>query len=88
MGHADLVIAGGAETFSDVPIRLTRPRPVRQKIISLPEATKNGSLSGARHMLKGLKFKDLGLETPAIANYTTGEVMGVSSDRLSSKFGV
>jgi acetyl-CoA acetyltransferase len=30
----------------------------------------------------------LALETPAIANYTTGEVMGVSCDRLSSKFGV
>ncbi len=27
-------------------------------------------------------MKDLGLETPAIANYTTGEVMGHSSDRL------
>lgn len=37
----------------------------------------------------GLKMKDMfGLETPAIANYTTGEVMGVSSDRLSAKFGV
>ena len=42
----------------------------------------------ARHLLRGLKAKDLALETPAIANYTTGEVMGVSSDRLSAKFGV
>ena len=33
-------------------------------------------------------MKDIGIETPAIANYTTGEVMGVSSDRLSAKFGV
>jgi acetyl-CoA acyltransferase len=39
-------------------------------------------------MLKGLKMKDISLETPAIANYTTGEVMGVCSDRLSAKFGV
>ena len=37
----------------------------------------------------GLKTKEMfGLETPAIANYTTGEVMGVSSDRMSAKFGV
>ena len=28
------------------------------------------------------------LKTPAIANYTTGEVMGVSSDGLSAKFSV
>lgn len=49
---------------------------------------KKGPLSGIGHMLKGLKLKDLAFETPAIANYTTGEVMGVSSDRLSAKFGV
>jgi len=86
-GHADVVIAGGVETFSDVPIRLTRP--IRQKLITLPKAIKKGGPLGAlRHMLKGLKMKDLGLETPAIANYTTGEVMGVSSDKLSAKFGV
>mmetsp|Transcript_13235 Transcript_13235/g.21326 ORF Transcript_13235/g.21326 Transcript_13235/m.21326 type:complete len:460 (+) Transcript_13235:68-1447(+) len=86
-GHADVVIAGGVETFSDVPIRLTRA--VRQKLITLPKAMKKGGPLGAvRHMLKGLKMKDLALETPAIANYTTGEVMGVSSDKLSAKFGV
>jgi len=86
-GHADVVIAGGVETFSDVPIRLTRP--IRQKLITLPKAMKKGGPLGAlKHMLKGLKGKDLGLETPAIANYTTGEVMGVSSDKLSAKFGV
>eukprot|EP00607_Mallomonas_marina_P009779 CAMPEP_0182419066 /NCGR_PEP_ID=MMETSP1167-20130531/3460_1 /TAXON_ID=2988 /ORGANISM="Mallomonas Sp, Strain CCMP3275" /LENGTH=280 /DNA_ID=CAMNT_0024593665 /DNA_START=609 /DNA_END=1451 /DNA_ORIENTATION=- len=39
-------------------------------------------------LLKGLSLKDLTPEAPAIANYTTGEVMGVSSDRLSAKFGV
>lgn len=86
-GHADVIIAGGAETFSDVPIRLTRP--IRQKLITLPKAMKKGGPLGAiRHMTKGLKMKDIALETPAIANYTTGEVMGVSSDRLSAKFGV
>ena len=47
-----------------------------------------GPFGAVRHMLKGLKLKDVALETPAIANYTTGEVMGVSSDRLSAKFGI
>jgi len=86
-GHASTVIAGGCETFSDVPIRLTRP--MRQKLITLPKAMKKGGAIGAvKHML-GLKMSEaFALETPAIANYTTGEVMGVSSDRLSSKFGV
>jgi len=86
-GHASVVLVGGCETFSDVPIRLTRP--MRQKLITLPKAMKKGGALGAvKHML-GLRLKDvLSLETPAIANYTTGEVMGVSSDRLSAKFGV
>jgi acetyl-CoA acyltransferase len=86
-GKADVVIAGGCETFSDVPIRLTRP--IRQKLITMPKAMKKGGAFGAiQHLLKGLKIKDISLETPAIANFTTGEVMGVSSDRLSAKFGV
>jgi len=55
----------------------------------MPKAMKKGGPLGAvRHLLKGLKGKDISLETPAIANYTTGEVMGVSSDRLYAKFGV
>lgn len=86
-GHADVVLAGGCETFSDVPIRLSRP--IRQKLITMNKAMKKGGTLGAiQHMLKGLKGKDLALETPAIANYTTGEVMGISSDKLSAKFGV
>lgn len=86
-GHADVVLAGGVETFSDTPIRLSRP--LRQKLITVNKAMrKGGALGGIQHMLKGLKMKDVGIETPAIANYTTGEVMGVSSDKLSAKFGV
>lgn len=86
-GRADVIVAGGAETFSDVPIRLTRP--IRQKLITMSKATKKGGMLGSiKHLLKDLKLKDIGIETPAIANYTTGEVMGVSSDRLSAKFGV
>jgi acetyl-CoA acyltransferase len=86
-GKANVIIAGGCETFSDVPIRLTRP--IRQKLITMPKAMKKGGTLGAiQHLFKGLQSKDLTLETPAIANYTTGEVMGVSSDRLSAKFGV
>ncbi|GMH50134.1 hypothetical protein TrVE_jg688 [Triparma verrucosa] len=84
-GQADVVIAGGVETFSDVPIRFSRK--VRQKLIGAPKAMKKGP-AGIAGLLKGLKPGDLAPEAPAIANYTTGEVMGVSSDRLSAKFGV
>jgi acetyl-CoA acyltransferase len=59
-GHADVVLAGGVETFSDVPIRLSRP--IRQKLITMNKAMKKGGPFGAvRHMLKGLKAKDISL---------------------------
>jgi len=84
-GQADIVVAGGVETFSDVPIRFSRP--IRQRMLALPKAMKKGPM-GALGLLKGLSFKDITPEAPAIANYTTGEVMGHSSDRLAAKFGV
>lgn len=63
------MIAGGVETFSDVPIRYSRP--IRQRLLQMPKAMKKGPL-GALGLLKGLSFKDLAPEAPAIANYTTG----------------
>lgn len=84
-GQADIVVAGGAETFSDVPIRFSKP--IRSRLLGLGKAMKKGPL-GALGLLKGLTLKDLAPEAPAIANYTTGEVMGHSSDRLAQRFGV
>lgn len=84
-GQADIIVAGGAETFSDVPIRFSKP--IRSRMLQLNKAMKKGPM-GALGLLKGLSLKDLAPETPAIANYTTGEVMGHSSDRLAAKFGV
>lgn len=84
-GQADIVIAGGTETCSDVPIRFTRN--VRKRLMQVPKASKKGA-GAMLGLLKGLKLGDLAPEAPAIANYTTGEVMGHSSDRLAAKFGV
>lgn len=84
-GQAEIVIAGGVETFSDVPIRFSRP--IRQRLLQLQKVMKKGPLA-ALGLLKGLSLKDLAPEAPAIANYNTGEVMGHSSDRLAAKFGV
>jgi len=83
--QADIIVIGGVETFSDVPIRLSRG--IRQRLLNAPKAMKKG-LPGVLGLLKGLTMKDIGIEAPAIANYTTGEVMGHSSDRLAARFGV
>ena len=70
-GQADVVVCGGCETFSDVPIRFSRP--VRARFLGLAKAMKGGPM-GALGLLKGLKLKDLAPEAPSIANFTTGEV--------------
>jgi acetyl-CoA acyltransferase len=71
-GQADIIIAGGAETFSDVPIRFSKA--VRQRLLQVPKVSKKGPLA-MLGLLKGLKPGDIAPELPAIANYTTGEVM-------------
>jgi len=71
-GQADICIAGGVETFSDVPIRYHRN--IRKRLLQVSKVAKKG-LPGYLSLLKGLKLSDLAPEAPAIANYTTGEVM-------------
>lgn len=83
--HIPSNFVSGCETFSDVPIRFSKP--IRERLLVAPKAMKKGA-AGVVGLLKGLKLKDLAPEAPAIANYTTGEVMGHSSDRLAAKFGV
>ena len=83
-GKADVVIAGGVETFSDAAIRFSRP--LRKKLI-LSQKIKT-PMGKIQSILKGLKLAHLAPETPAIANMLTGEVMGHSADRLASRFGV
>jgi acetyl-CoA acyltransferase len=60
---------------------------MRQAFLAAQKLSKKGTVAmlGA---FKGIGLKDLAPEAPAIANYTTGEVMGHSSDRLAAKFGI
>ena len=58
---------------SDVPIRFSKK--MRQKLIA---ASKFKGLADVPKFLKGLSLKDLAPEAPAIAEFSTGEVMGHS----------
>lgn len=82
-GQADIVIAGGTETLSDPPLRLKRS--LRKKLF---EARKYKSPQEYLTILKGLGPGDLLPESPSIAEYSTGEVMGESADKLAAMFGV
>jgi acetyl-CoA acyltransferase len=82
-GQADIIVASGVETMSDVPIRFSRA--LRKRIIA---SQKIKSPAGYLSLLAGLKAKDLAPELPAVAEYSTGETMGFSGDRLASAFGI
>ena len=72
--------------MSDVPIRFSRR--FRQRLIGLSKAQKKGTLAAVQHMLKGFSAREFVPETPAIAEFSTGEVMGHSADRLAARFGI
>jgi len=82
-GLADVVVAGGTETLSDPPIRVSRP--VRRRLF---EAQNAKEPSDYLDLLHGLSPLDLVPESPSIAEFSTGEVMGESADRLAAVFGV
>ncbi len=82
-GQAKIVLASGTETMSDIPVRFKKK--FRQKVL---EARKYKSPVEFLKFLKGLRFKDLMPELPAIAEFSTGETMGQSADRMAARFGV
>lgn len=82
-GQASIVLAAGTETMSDIPVRFQKK--FRQKVLA---ARKYRKTSDFLQFIKGLKLKDLLPELPAIAEFSTGETMGKSCDRMAAKFGV
>lgn len=82
-GRGDIMVAGGAETMSDVPIRFSRS--MRKRFLAAMKVRKPQEYL---KLLRGLKPKDLAPEAPAIAEFSTGETMGHSSDRLAARWGV
>jgi acetyl-CoA acyltransferase len=77
------VIAGGAETLSDVPIRFRRP--VRKRLI---QSQKARGPAGYLRLLRGLKLSDLLPEVPALAEFSTGLTMGQNGERLAKRLGI
>lgn len=82
-GQADIVLAGGTETMSDIPIRFRKK--FRQKLL---DARKYKSISDWLKFFKGLRPSDLLPEIPSISEFSTGETMGESCDRMAARFGI
>jgi acetyl-CoA acyltransferase len=82
-GAADVAIAAGAETLSDAPIRYRRS--VRKRLIAAQKAKGPGDYLA---LLKGLGPKDLLPEPMALAEFSTGEIMGENCERLAKRLGI
>ena len=80
-GQVDTFLAGGVETMSDTPIRLSRP--LRKRALGVAMFKKN-----LWSQLASLKPADIGVQVPSVSEFSTGEVMGHSADRLASAFGI
>ena len=83
LGHADVVIAGGAESLSHIPIT------VSDKLSkSLVAAAKGKSLGDRITPFRSVRPRDLLPVQPAIAEPTTGETMGESAERMAKENGI
>lgn len=82
-GYADTVIAGGAESLSDVPILFSK-----KFADALVSASKQKSLSGKLAAFSKIRPKDLAPEAPAIAESSTGLTMGESAEKMAKANGI
>lgn len=81
LGQGDVAVVGGVETMSDVPIRVSHP--ARQLLLELNSARSTPQIV---NLLLKLRGKHLSLDLPAVAEFTSGETMGHSADRLTQSF--
>ena len=78
LGHHDVIIAGGAESLSNVPI--LHSRAMSEKLVRFSRA--KGPAQQLR-VLGSIRPRDLVPITPAIAEPSTGETMGQSADKMA-----
>ena len=83
LGHADVAIAAGAESLSNVPI--LHSRGFSDALVAASKAKTLGARIGA---LARIRPRDLIPITPAIAEPTTGETMGQSADKMAKINGI
>ena len=83
LGHADIAIAGGAESLTQVPI--LHARGMSDVLVAASKAT---SMSQRLSIFARLRPRDLVPITPAISEPSTGESMGQSADKMAKINGI
>ena len=80
LGNAAVILAGGAEALSDIPILASR-----RLADILVEASKAKSLGARVKTFTKIRPKDLIPVAPAIAEPSTGESMGQSAEKMAKE---
>src|SRR5829696_1454373 len=83
LGLADVVIAGGAESLTDIPILFSDE--MRDALVA---ASKAKSLGDRLKAFGSIRPKHLAPISPAIAEPTTGLTMGQSAERMAQENGI
>jgi acetyl-CoA acyltransferase len=83
LGQADVVIAGGTEALSDIPILHSR-----RFSTLLVEAGKAKTIASRLAVLFRVRPRDLVPVTPAIAEPSTGMTMGQAAEKMAKENGV
>ena len=79
-GEADVVLAGGAESLSNVPIQFSR-----KAAHTFMDFSRAKTLPQRAGILSKLRPADLAPVAPAIAEYTTGLSMGESAEKMAKE---
>lgn len=82
-GYADVIIAGGAESLTDIPILFSKP--LREILVAASKAKSPAQKIAA---LARIRPAHLAPVTPAIAEPATGETMGQSAERMAKENGI
>ncbi|HET7251538.1 MAG TPA: acetyl-CoA C-acyltransferase [Gemmatimonadales bacterium] len=79
-GHADIILAGGVESLSDIPILASR-----RLTDILVTASKAKTLGARLATFARIRPRDLMPVSPAIAEPSTGESMGQSAEKMAKE---
>jgi acetyl-CoA acyltransferase len=82
-GYADVVVAGGSESLSDIPILFSK-----NFADALVSSSKQKSVGGKLGSFRKIRPKDLAPDAPAIAESTTGLTMGESAEKMAKENGI
>ena len=83
LGMADVVVAGGAESLTDIPVLFSAA--MRDALVA---ASKARSVGARLKAFAGIRPRDLAPITPAIAEPTTGLTMGQSAEKMAQENGI